>query len=289
MDNIARELLKVKLQSLNGTAFQDKIDKIFLIIYGDQGFVRIKQKRDKGSDGILEGDTILAVYAPESYSLRGFKAKINLDYNSYENNWEDAYPKWIVVTNLESTAEMVMFVNLLKEGSSIICIEKLLEIIRKQTWTRKSSIFTALDVPDKYLSNNVLSVVVEDLISTCDDEAKFCSYEKPTYIETKIGLNIDQENIDTFLSEYEDSLAIFSSLQHVIQSNSSGNIAAIRGKITRSYTEFSGTFEERLALMVKSLSGDKFVDDYYTHYLRVVLIYFFEQCLFGKKVEGEKK
>ena len=287
MDNIARELLKVKLQSFKGSAFQDKIDRIFLIIYGDEGFVRIKQKRDKGSDGILEGSTILAAYAPESYLLRSFKAKISLDYKSYEKNWQDTYPKWMVITNLESTAEMVIFVSSLKEGSSIICIEKLLEIIRKQTWTNKSSIFTALDIPDKYLTNDVLATVIEDLISACDDETTFYSYESPAYIKTKIDLNISQDNVDAFLNEYEDCLAVFPYLQHVMKSNNSNNIASIRSKVTRSYTEVSGTFEERFGLMVRNLSKDKVVDDYYTHYMRVVLIYFFEQCLFGKKVEEE--
>jgi hypothetical protein len=54
------------------------------------------------------------------------------------------------------------------------------------------------------------------------------------------------------------------------------------------YSELSGVFLDKLILMVNHLSGSKVVDEYYTYHMRVVLIYFFEQCLFGKKTEEEK-
>jgi hypothetical protein len=212
MDNLAREVLRTKLGSLRGTGFQDAMDRIFLIIYGEGDFVRIKQKRDQGSDGILNGDTILAAYAPENYSLNDFKKKTVSDYSSYEKNWAETHEKWLVVTNLEITSSMFKHINKLKKGSEIICIERLLALISEQTWSKKSSVFQALDVPDRYLTNDVLAAVVDDLINLCDAEASFLPYEQPIYMETKINLNIDDDHKQIFTEEYEEALSVFSIL-----------------------------------------------------------------------------
>lgn len=110
MDNIVREVLKIKIMSLKATAFQDALDRIYLCIYGS-GFQRVKQKRDGGSDGIVNGEVVLAAYAPEKYNLNDFKNKVGADFNSYKTNWESTHCKWQVVTNLESTAQMIKFVN----------------------------------------------------------------------------------------------------------------------------------------------------------------------------------
>ena len=75
MDNIVREVLKTKIMGLKATAFQDALDRIYLCIYGEENFQRVKQKHDGGSDGILNGETVLAAYAPEKYNLNDFKKK----------------------------------------------------------------------------------------------------------------------------------------------------------------------------------------------------------------------
>lgn len=118
MDNILREIVKTKIVSLKGTAFQDALDRIYACIYGDQSFQRVKQKKDGGSGGIINGSAVLAAYAPESYRLRDFKKKIGADYSSYTNNWSDTHSGWQVVTNLESTAQMIKYVNELKTGAT---------------------------------------------------------------------------------------------------------------------------------------------------------------------------
>lgn len=289
MDNIAREILKTKLKSFKGTSFQDAVDRIFLIIYEAKNFVRVKQKRDKGSDGILNQDTILAAYAPEVYYLRDFKKKTKSDYDSYNKNWSKTHKNWTVVTNLETTAEMITFVSSLRKGSIILCIERLLELVGGQTWTKKSSIFKALDIPERYLTNDVLATAVEDLIKLCDTNNSFHPYEKPVYIQDKIDLNVCQENVEYFLDEYEESLAVFSVIQHAIKSHNINSVSAIRSKIRNTYMEVAGTFEEKFKLMVNLLSGEKKTDEYYKYHMRIVLLYFFEQCLFGIKTNEEKQ
>ncbi|MDC0612006.1 hypothetical protein OAP63_14835 [Vibrio sp.] len=288
MDNIVREVLKTKITGLRATAFQEALDRIYHCIYGEIGFQRVKQKHDGGSDGIVNGEIVLAAYAPEKYSLNDFKKKVGADFNSYVKNWESTHGKWEVVTNLEATAQMIKFVSGLKNGSPIICIEGLLQKIDSQTWTVKMAIFRALNIPDHYLSNDVISTVIEDLIQISDKGDSFEPYEKPAYIQDKIELNVSGENLDSFLDEYEEYLAIFPLISSIIKSRSQQNVSSIRSKVRSTYTSLSGSFEKRLSELVNIMSQGKTQDDYYSHNMRIVMVYFFEQCLFGKKPKSEE-
>lgn len=287
MDNIAREVLKTKIAGLKATAFQEALDRIYLCIYGEVGFQRVKQKHDGGSDGIVNGETVLAAYAPEKYKLIDFKKKITADFTSYTNNWSPTHGKWEVVTNLEATAQMIQFVNGLKRGTNIICIEGLLQKIDRQTWTVKLAIFRALHIPEYYLLNNVISTVIEDLIQISNQGDSFEPYKKPAYIQDKIELNVSEENISAFMDEYEESLAAFSIISSVVKARSQQSISALRSKIRSTYLSLSGSFEKRLSDLVDIMSQEKHSDDFYSHNMRIVMVYFFEQCLFGIKSKAE--
>lgn len=289
MDNIVRELIKTKIKSLKGTYFQDAMDRIFMCIYGDIGYQRVKQKRDGGSDGIINGHTIIAAYAPENYELRDFKKKISGDYESYKNNWSDTHPNWGVVTNLEATAQMIKHVDGLKTGAKITCVEALLQLISEQTWSKKQNIYRGLDIPQHYLTNDVISTIVEDLILQCDSGAEFKPYSKPAYIEDKIKLNVSEENRSDFAEDYEEFLLKFSMIQSVIGNTPQKNVLSIRSKIREVYMGLNGSFENKLQRLIEIMSKDKINDDYYRYNMRAVMIYFFEQCLFGKKPESEAK
>jgi len=287
LDNIARSVLNNKINSLKATYFQDSLDKIFLTIYGDD-FTRIKQKHDKGSDGILNGETIIAAYAPEKYSLADFKKKVGLDYETYKKNWKNTHSKWLVICNFEITSSMKMFVNGLKSDAKTMCIEGLIELIRKQTWTKKKLIFQSLDMPDTYLSNDLLSIIIDDILNVSDCVGAIQPYEKPLYIEDKVRLNLDPEQIELFLDEYEEYLTLFSSIKAVIKDHNPQNIQALRSKIRVTYMGLNGTFSNKMMVMCEMLSGSKVNDDIYFYHMRAVIIYFFEQCLFGIKSPAEK-
>lgn len=287
MDNIVREIVKTKITSFKGTGFQDAIDRIFLCIYGESGFQRVKQKHDGGSDGILNGATILAAYAPEKYALNDFKKKISADFASYTKNWASTHAGWAVVTNLESTAQMIKHVNSLKSDARIVCIQALLQLVSDQTWTIKLSIFRALDISEKYITNDVISTVIEDLIKLSGDSVSFKPYEKPAYIRDKISLNVSNENKDAFFDEYEESLAFFPTVSHVIKSRDQASVSALRSKIRASYLSLNGTFEAKMNELVNLFTQEKYSDDFYRHNMRIVMLYFFEQCLYGIKPESE--
>lgn len=287
MDSITREIVKTKIKSYKGIGFQDILDKILLSIHGEADFQRIKQKKDGGSDGILNGTTVIAAYAPEVYSLRDFKKKTSSDFKAYNNNWSSSHPNWQVFTNLEATAQMVQHVDSLKDGSPIICIEALLSLISKQTWTIKQLIFKVLEIPDTYLTNDVVSTAIEDLIQLSDYDNEFQPYDKPSYISDKIQLNVSEDNQATFMDEYEECLSKFSTINHILKSKSQHDISAIRSKVRSTFLSLSGTFELKLATMVETLCGAKKNDDLYYMNMRVLMVYFFEQCLYGAKTEAE--
>jgi|GEM_PF-1162348 len=287
MDNIVREILKAKIASFKGTGFQDALDRVLLCIYGEVGFQRVKQKRDGGSDGIVNGDTVLAAYSPERYSLTDFKKKVKGDFDSYSNNWASTHNGWNVITNLESTAQMIKFVSSLKDDARIICIESLLQLISRQTWTVKLSVFRALDIPERYIANDVISTVIEDLIQLSDEGTSFKPYEKPAYIQDKIALNVSVEHREAFIDEYEDSLALFPMVAHVVKSRSQASVSAIRSKVRTTYMSLSGSFEQKISELVNVMAQEKSIDDYYKHNMRVVMLYFFEQCLYGQKPSSE--
>lgn len=285
MENIAKTMLETKIKGLTGLFFQSSIESVMQIIY-EHNFQPIKQKRDKGCDGIIDKNTILALYAPERYLLRDFKSKVGLDYKSYQKNWLATHPHWIVVCNCDVTAEMHNFIKSLHSDSQIWGVNQLTSHISSVNWSKKTKIFRALDIQDRFLTIDVVKMVVEDLIQS-SDEGIMPPYQRPAYITDKANLNMPEDDVPAFLEEYEECLSVFSLVKLAIREHDTNQIRALRSKIRNLYGMLSGEFLGRFEFMIKELSGEKFSDDIYVSNLRVVLIYFFEQCLFGKRTANE--
>ncbi len=122
MNSVFSDAIKIKIDSLKGNNFQNFIDELFLIGYDD--YIQIKQKRDKGCDGIIENKIVIAAYAPEIIGLRNFKKKIKKDYIDYKKNWSHKYPGWRVVYNGEFTAERIEFIKKLRKDAQPFGIKK---------------------------------------------------------------------------------------------------------------------------------------------------------------------
>jgi hypothetical protein len=82
MNKVTLKNIKTAVQSLSGNEFQNFIDCFYLIIYRS-GFQPVKQKRDKGCDGIINNEIVIAVYAPENYDTRAFERKYRDDFDKY--------------------------------------------------------------------------------------------------------------------------------------------------------------------------------------------------------------
>jgi hypothetical protein len=64
MNPLLRKQFRNAIKLLTDSSFQDFVAFLFSTAHGD-AFTTVKQKHDKGSDGVLNGDTILAAYGPE--------------------------------------------------------------------------------------------------------------------------------------------------------------------------------------------------------------------------------
>jgi hypothetical protein len=277
-------MLKTKLMSMTNVRFQDCIDTIYGIIYEDK-YTPVKQKRDKGTDGLLSSTTSLAIYAPEKYSLADFKKKTSSDYKKYKNNWQINYPSWNVITNKENTGEMLLHVKGLYEKADLISVTSICDSIRNQSWSKIARIFKALELPDYYLSYDVFSMIIDDITS---DDGSDLDYSRPIYIKDKIDLNITDEEIrEAFLIEYEEYFEKFQVLQKILSRFDTGKVLALRSKINMTYQSLRGNFIQKLSSLVSILSQGRENDDYYQSHVRIIIFYFFEQCLIGKKTESE--
>ncbi len=109
ISNPLENIIKIQINSLNGLAFQNFIDKLFELLY-EEDYLSIKQKRDKGCDGILN-EMVLSIYSPEKYRIETFKSKTIDDFNKYEKYWQNKYKNWLIIFNGEITGEMKLFVD----------------------------------------------------------------------------------------------------------------------------------------------------------------------------------
>lgn len=293
MDKVLFTVIEQQISSLKEISFHYFIDELFIKYYGDD-FIPIKQKRDRGNDGILNEDTILAIYSPEKYTLRAFKKKVEDDFESYTKNLSGKYPKWQVIFNGKFTNDMVQFVKSLKNDAQIISIEHILELIKNLGWGKQKEIADYLKIDNQFLIYDILAKVINDLMK--DKNKKRIEDienvpDKATYIEEKIELNYSIDDIETAVNEYEDSLLFFTIIKDIIKGYDDEDKKVLKNKISIDYNNNflrCNDFKNTLNQLTEIYSERYKNDDIYKFYVRVALIYFFEQCLIGEKTGEEK-
>lgn len=291
METVLKNAIKKQIEELKGIEFQSFIDKLYIKFYGDK-FVPVKPKRDKGNDGILHGNTVLAVYSPEKYELNKFKTKIENDYEIYAENWANKYPNWQVIFNGEWTAGMVEFVEALKSDSQKVGIKHILEKIDGLNWGKRREIADDLGVDDQFLIYDILTKVIDDLLKRGDDNSTNKLENIPgkvKYIKEKIELNYSSVDIEAATDEYADCLRLFNRIKDIVQGYDDDDKGALKNKIRSGYNRFpSGNFKDKLERLTELYAERHKNDDLYKFHVKVVLIYFFEQCLIGEKTEEER-
>lgn len=286
MNEILRHQVKIAIDRLKETNFQRFVDQFFIKKCGT-GYTPIKPKRDKGCDGILDNCEILAVYAPEKYSLKVFKTKTKSDHDEFVKNWKSKYPKWCVVFNGEFTAEMFTFLDDLENGCRKIGINQLLDDIGCLEWVKIREILEYLGMDQQYFINDLLQNVINDLLKNSYVTSQETQSRKPIYIEEKIELNFDSEDVENAKNDYLNSLGTMVKLKDILKIYNDDEIAALKGKIINDYGKLAGDFKTRFNNLTETLSGNQSNDQQYVYYVRVVLLYMFESCLIGTRLEGE--
>jgi hypothetical protein len=292
MRNVLMNTIKLQIEGLKGLDFHLFMDELFIKKYGIN-YTPIKQKRDRGCDGILNNDTILAIYAPEQHDLKKFKKKTKDDYESYKINLSQKYPKWAVIYNGEWTTRMIDFIIELRKDSITIGIKQILEIIKGFPWSKLKEIAGYLKVDPQYINNDMIVNVVEDLVRYSDEENfktnSGMRRESPYYIEDKIRLNFHENEICEAIEEYTEYLEYFKLVRSTIKGFKEYEIGALRNRIKEDYKKFrerfnnNQSFKSILEFMTEQYSQKSENDDTYLFYVRIVLVYFFEQCLIGIK------
>jgi len=291
MDKVLHNIIKNQILSLKNLQFNDFINQLYIIAYEGSRFTPIKQKQDKGCDGILDNEIVIAAYSPEKYETRKFKNKVTNskkdgDFDKYQINWKDKGYKWRFIYNGEITTESRNFILELEKEAEIIDINHILTFIDSLEWHKKRNIIEYLDIDGVYFINDILSEIIDDLIKGIKPDDII--YKKVLYIEDKVRLNYSQDDVDMALDEYRECLECFPNLRSLLAAYNGENISALRSRIRNDYMKYHGNFKERLNYLTEEYIAKYKNDDIYKFYVRVVLIYYFEDCLIGKKTEDEK-
>lgn len=288
MDSILRTLFRTAIEGKKDIAFQAVVDSIYAKTFGSR-FTSVKQKRDKGCDGIVENKKIIAAYAPEKPNLKDFKKKADDDFGKYKDNWATTHSEWEYVYNGEFTAQMVQHLDSLKQNCHKVDINCLLDMVDCLPHFRRRELAMELSINEQFIVNDVLKAVIEDLFKLseqCIEGLK--PHVSPPYIEDKIRINYDQKDVEDALKEYECVIKYFGELKDILKAYQDFEVGALKIKLIDCYGKLSGNFKERLEFLTKQFSERNKDDDYYFFFVRVVLIYFFESCVIGKRPESEK-
>lgn len=284
MNNVTENTFRTQIDSLKGSAFQAFIDKLYTVIYGNN-FTVVKQKHDKGCDGILNNETVLAVYAPEKYEFGKFKTKISDDFEKYSENWANMYPQWQVVYNGEFTASIIQVIDNLKLDAQKLGLPNLIEMIAKLRWSQIQDLAEYLNIDAQFIVFDVIDEVIKDLLKAESPATEELDYSKLTEIETKIELNYTQEDIDTAKSEFEDYMKYSWLVEDVIGSYENQE-DVLKNRVRTDFAKFSGNFKTRFQHLTDSYVQERPEDDCYKFFVRILLLYLFEQCIIGKSKKG---
>lgn len=281
-DPILKGVIKKAILSLSGIQFQEFCNEL-LLKHLNNKFNVVKNKRDLGSDGIGLGETVYAIYSPEKRNLNIFKKKIKEDFDKYEEKWKTLYPRWTFIYNETFTSAELLEIQ--KHTSEQPWgIENLLEIIGNLSYTNCKFICSWLRIDNNYFSNNLLNHIVQELAK--DEQGIIPPTKKPLYIKDKIEINFSLEDRELIIEEYERSLPKLNRLKDILNEEL---FQKVWEKILRNYNNTFGNFKERLYSLESCLTEGHKEDDTYCEYVRIVIIYFFERCLLGKKTLEEQK
>jgi len=283
---IIDKLFKLHIKNLTDTNFQLFINFLFKLIYGND-FKTIKQKKDKGIDGIIESKKLaIAIYGPELNETRKFIRKIKPDFDKYFKFWKNSLPNWLVIYNNEILAGQYDFVKTLYKKSELWGINEIISEISNLTNSKKLKIGEYLGIDREYMSRNIMKEIIDDLI------VKQQKITKPEYkialdIDKKIEINFGLHDVESVKKDFDICLEDFTSLNDILSGYENDDITKLKSNIISDFNFRHGSFKEKFYGIVDYYSRDYNNDDEYKYYIRVILYYLFEQCLIGKLTEVE--
>lgn len=297
MNRLLKNAFKIQIQSKEGFEFEEFIDELFLLKYGVDNYTPIRRNKDKGNDGtILSEQKILACYAPRKYNKIDFETKVlgaskkEGDFEKYVKNWQGTFPNWEMYVNHEVSPEQFTLIQGLNGNTSIKGIDQILSIISELPSSKKRRLATYLGIED-YFIQDYIQDLINDLLNASSEGNIVLHFDRNTLVapQRKIELNFEEDDWDGMNSEMILVMAEFNTINGILSGYFDDEINILKRRIINDYNRLSGNFKERLYNLCEqyTLAYGNIKDDEYYKCVKSLLLYMFEQCLIGKKMDNE--
>lgn len=281
---------KIQIEALTGFDFQDFMVELFLLKYGATGFTVLRQKKDKGCDGVIVSEEqVIACYGPVESNQKKFDKKAEEDFEDFQTNWQSKFQNWMFVVNHDVTPAQINKIESLKKRTPLVGIKGILTVIDELDGFKKRKIGKRLNIDIEFFAMDYLKEILYDLLINSSNNEPRKEYSKPLFITDKVKLNFGVADVQNVLDEYNVLAEYFSDIQDLIYGYEDDEIDRIKHRIITDYSQTSGAFKDKLNTLTKlyltRYSTEE--DDDFRFYVRALLIYIFEQCLIGNKTETE--
>ncbi len=285
-------LLKANIRKWTALQFNEKINQIFRVVYGEN-YKTIKQKYDKGSDGIIETHMehiSIACYGSENPTSKKIINKIGKDYPKYKENYKPLGYKFRFITNYEILGEVITYLKNLDQDSDIWGINEIIEFIFSQPLIiRKRILSEILNVSEELIELEIFTEIIEDI---ADRVLK--SYTPPefsgdvTQLEEKVKKNFTNplyaQGIMNLFTDIYFEYQYF--IEKTLESLDSDTVKTVYSEILGEYLRLAkqhNSFEEIFEQLIDIFSRKYATDEERRKYVKMLILYIFEQCVIGVK------
>lgn len=279
LEDMAATLIKGKSQS----EFQYLIDRLYLAKYGSDGFLPIRDKKDKGNDGIiLTEQRAIAVYGAEVEDMKRFKKKVDGDFASYQKYQQFHYPNWSFIYNHEILNSRLEYIRSKKIDAVPIGCLQIVNDISNLGLDSQTEILLLLGIDKQMIITNSIQNIIFHLAKK-KDTIPSPVHIRPIDLDSKIEINFEEYK-DTRRVIIEDLLVeYFGYIEAIFKINPNEKIATIQ-KIVLQFERSSGNFTDKIDNVIEILSAEFEKHDIYRTYVSAIVYYCFEQCKIGKTV-----
>lgn len=294
MKKISKEsiatLLKGNIREWTALEFNEKINQIFQMVYG-QDYKTIKQKRDKGSDGIIETERIsIACYGAEKPNSKDILKKIKTDYSKYEKHYKPLGYKFRFITNSEILGNVITELKKLDSDNDIWGINEIIEFIFRQPLIiRKRILSEVIGISEEFIEMDIFTEIIEDIV----DRVTY-SYNPPkfsgniTHLEEKVKKNFKKplyaQGIMNLYTDIYIKYQYF--IRNAFKSLDSDTVKTVESEVLGEYLKLaqkSNSFDEIFEQLIDNFSAKYGTDEERKKYVKMLILYIFEQCIIGQK------
>jgi hypothetical protein len=271
--------------------FEDFIKDFYLILHGPEDFIPTRPKKDKGSDGnIVSKNVIIACYGPSVPTLKKFQKKVDEDYASYSTHWMEAYQNWYFIHNQVNSPDHIKHVQSKSSKANIFGLDQLESMFLDLPLFKQRKVGNILRIDEDLFSKNYFQKIIDDIAFEAEGNKGAIKYEQAIYIDDKIALNFSDSQIDEIKEQFEMSILLFPLIKEVLSEyDESNNLSQIKTKVLTDIGLIDGDCFKKINMLSHNYVSHFNYSEDFGFYIKSLLLYLFEQCLFGMKTAYEKE